>query len=303
MKKALKWIGIVLGVVVVLAVVAVGVGQVRANALLTASHAFELLDLGVADDAASVAEGQYLVEHFMLCADCHGPDLGGAEFFGAEDGAGVLWAPNLTSGEGGIGGSYSDADWQRSLRHGIRPNGENLIIMPAEFYSTVPLEDMANMIAYLKTLPPVDRETPTRDLDFVLKTLLGVGVIPAEAFLPASYLDHNLVPDAAPEKGLTVEYGAYRAMVCYGCHGENLAGAPADPQSGFPATPNLTMGGEMSAWSEADFITTLQTGVTPTGREMDKKSMPWDRIGTADLEDLQAIWLYLQSLPALPTNE
>jgi hypothetical protein len=63
------------------------------------------------------------------------------------------------------------------------------------------------------------------------------------------------------------------------------------------------MGGEMSAWSEADFITTLQTGVTPTGREMDKKSMPWDRIGTADLEDLQAIWLYLQSLPALPTNE
>ena len=118
----------------------------------------------------------------MLCTDCHGRDLGGEEFFTADDGAGTLWAPNLTSGKGGIGGAYTDADWLRALRHGIRPNGENLIIMPAEFYTTIDLNDLADMIAYLKTLPPVDREIPVRALAFMPKVMLGLGVIPTSEF-------------------------------------------------------------------------------------------------------------------------
>jgi len=62
--------------------------------------------------------------------------------------------------------------------------------------------------------------------------------------------------------------------------------------------PNLTMGGEMHAWSEADFITTLRTGVTPGGKQL-KDVMPWKYFGQMTHDELKAVWLYLQSLPAL----
>lgn len=302
MKKFLKWFGIILGGLVVLVIAVIVFGTVRANRLLTQNWDFQPDALQIPDNAEAVARGKYFTTHFMLCSDCHGSDLGGAEFFSPEDGAGTLWAPNLTSGEGGIGGTYSDADWLRALRHGIRPNGENLIIMPAEFYTTVDLNDMADMIAYLKTLPPVDREIPTRAIAFMPKVMLGLGVIPATELLPAHKIDHAALPQAAPDRGMTVAYGGYMAKVCTACHGEDLAGMPPNEEGGEP-TPNLTPGGDLGNWSEADFFTALQTGATPEGDELDPKQMPWPQIGSADKEDLQAIWLYLQSLPPAQTNQ
>ena len=296
MKKLLKWLGILVGALVVLVIIAAAVGTVRANALMTREWEFAADTIAIPTDAVSVANGQYLVEHFMLCADCHGPDLGGGEMFNPEEGPGTLWAVNLTSGSGGIGGTYTDADWLRSLRHGIRPNGENLIIMPADFYTKVDAGEMADVIAYLKTLPPVDREIPARSLAFMPKAMLGLGVFPASELLPAYKIDHDAAPVAAPPRGVTVEYGEYRAMVCKACHGPDLTGAPADEENGFPAVPNLSQSGELIGWTEADFITTLQTGVTPSGEQLDPEAMPWQRIGKADVEDLQAIWLYLQTV-------
>lgn len=215
----------------------------------------------------------------------------------------VIYTPNLTSGAGGIGDAYTDADWIRALRHGIRPNGEVLVIMPSEFYTLVDADELGDMIAYLKSLPPVDNEIPARQIMTMPRILMGLGVIPAEDLLPAAKIDHNAPPLTAPPRGVTVEYGNYRATTCKGCHGPNLAGVPADPATGFPATPNLTPGGDLAGWTEQDFLNTLQTGQTPEGEGMDPLAMPWPAIGTADMEDLQAIWLYLQSLPALPPNQ
>jgi mono/diheme cytochrome c family protein len=301
MKKFLKWFGIFLGVVLGLVVVVVAAATIRANGLLTQKWEFAADTVQIPSDAEAVAHGQYLVTHFMFCSDCHGEDLGGAEFFTPEDGAGTLWAPNLTSGQGGIGSTYTDADWLRTLRHGIRPNGENLIIMPAEFYTTIGIDDMADMIAYLKTLPPVDRQIPARALAFMPKVMLGLGVIPTSEILPAHKIDHAAVPQPAPASGETIEYGQYMAMVCTACHGENLAGMPSFDEGGKPA-PNLTPNGELGSWTEEEFITTLQTGVTPEGDTLDPEQMPWPQLGTANITDLRAIWLYLQSLPAKASN-
>jgi hypothetical protein len=74
---------------------------------------------------------------------------------------------------------------------------------------------------------------------------------------------------------------------------------PSQDDSGKPA-PNLTPGGELATWSESDFLHTVQNGVTPDGKTLDPEQMPWLRIGGADVADLQAIWLYLQSLPPVP---
>ncbi|NUM47754.1 MAG: c-type cytochrome [Anaerolineales bacterium] len=302
MKKVLKWIGIVLGGLVGLVVIAAAIGYFSGKSKLTKVYEYAPENIPVPSGSEAVAQGQYLVEHWMLCADCHGKDLGGGEFVN-DPMLGVIPAPNLTSGQGGIGSSYTDADWIRALRHGIRPNGEVLVIMPAEAYTLVDADELGAMIAYLKTLPPVDREIETRQLTPVAFIMMGLGIIPETDLLPASKINHDDVPLVAPDRGVTVDYGEYRALSCKGCHAENFAGFPPDPNFGSEAVPNLTPGGELAGWTEADFITTLQTGVTPGGHELDPLAMPWPGIGTADEDELQALWLYLRSLPALPNNE
>lgn len=300
MKKVLKWIGIVLAGLIALVVVVVLAGYLIGRSKLTKAYEYTPESITVPTGAEAEARGQYLVEHWLLCADCHGQGLSGGEF--VEDSFATIDAPNLTPGEGGVGASYTDEDWIRSIRHGIRPNGEVLIIMPAHEYNRVDADEFGDVVAYLKSLPPVDNEIRPRAPGFMFLVLLGLGVIPEGDILPAAVIDHEAPPLEAPARAVTLEYGEYRTLTCRGCHGPDLAGLPADPQSGFPATPNLTSGGELLTWPEADFITALQTGVTPSGRELDPVAMPWPGIGTADVDELQALWLYLSSLPALPTN-
>jgi hypothetical protein len=61
---------------------------------------------------------------------------------------------------------------------------------------------------------------------------------------------------------------------------------------------NLTQGGELIGWTLDDFMTTMRTGVTPSGHQLDDEYMPWKTIFQYMTdEELEAIWLYLQSLP------
>ncbi len=102
---------------------------------------------------------------------------------------------------------------------------------------------------------------------------------------------------------MTVEYGEYlvNAHGCRSCHGQQLNGAqPAEP--GAPFAHNLTRGGELVGWSEADFFATLRTGVTPTGRQL-SDSMPWKGLGKMTDDELRAVWLFLNSLAPLPTAQ
>ena len=77
-----------------------------------------------------------------------------------------------------------------------------------------------------------------------------------------------------------------------------LAVESAEP--GAPLAPNLTPGGELRAWTEEQFITTMRTGVTPSGTEMNY--MPWQYKGQMTDDELKAVWAYLMSLPELPTS-
>ena len=60
---------------------------------------------------------------------------------------------------------------------------------------------------------------------------------------------------------------------------------------------NVLLPGELQNWSEEDFITTMRTGVTPSGRQLDPEFMPWKEFGQLGEEELKGIWLYLSSLP------
>jgi len=84
--------------------------------------------------------------------------------------------------------------------------------------------------------------------------------------------------------------------------GENLNGRTVSEGPNMYVALNLTRGGEMQGWSEEQFITTMRTGVTPSGHKM-IDFMPWKYFGQMTNDELKAVWMYLQSLPALPQGK
>ena len=169
-------------------------------------------------------------------------------------------------------------------------------MMPARVFYYLSDEDLGALIAYLKTLPPVDNEMPPLNLGPLGRLMLVLGELPPEFTTPdATVIDHGGPRPVTPEPGVTVEYGEYLTHVCTVCHGENFNGQAMEREG---LVPNLTPGGEVAFWTEEEFMTTLRTGVTPGGHQLNE-FMPWKYFGQMTDDELRAVWLYLQSLPAL----
>ena len=295
MKRVLKWIGIVLAVLLIAVVVLHFVGKSRLN------NAPEVVTkpVTVASEETAVARGEHLVNVVSQCRFCHGDRLEGSVFFDGELGS-YLPAPNLTSGQGGVGASYTDADWERAMRHGIGSDNRVLVIMPSNFYAHYSDADLAAMIAYLKQVPPADSDWGERRVGFPL-TVLG-GLVAFDDFTRINGIAHEAVGGDGPPAGATPAFGEYvvNIAMCGECHAANFAGVVGS--DGPPPGPNLTPGGELGDWTEADFIQTIRTGQTPSGEQLDSEQMPWATFSQMSDTELQAIWAYLQSLPALPDN-
>jgi len=236
-----------------------------------------------------------------MCAACHSasleaPNLAGNLFLDIPPAR--LGAPNLTTGAGGVGTRYTPADWARAIRHGVRPDGTPLLFMPTANFYHLSDADLGAIIAYIKSLPPVDNQAPASQVYPLGRVLMAAG----QLALPAEQIDHNAPRVSAPPPGRTAEYGRYLATIstCRDCHGANLSGGPID-EPGAPLAPNLTPGGALRSWSEADFIKTLRTGVRPDGSAL-REPMPWQIAGQMTDDELGAIFRYLQSLPELPYN-
>lgn len=296
--KILKRIGIfvggLIGFIVILLAVLYFVGRSRlANAPEVATS-----PVTVPMDAETLALGERLAHSVLPCVGCHGENFAG-EVFMDEAPIGYVPAPNLTAGTGGVGGTYMDEDWERAIRHGVGANGRILTFMPSNSFANMSDEDLGALIAYLKSVPPVDSDLGEREIMFPGTIIFGVLDYGS---LPIAKIDHENVGSVKPAEGVTAEYGEYLLNIaaCRECHAENLAGN-VDP-NGPPLGPNLTPGGELQGWMEEDFLRIFREGVKPTGTAV-KDEMPWRDFGHMDDEELQAIWLYLQSIEALPTNQ
>jgi len=291
MKKVFKWIGIVLGSLIVLILIAAGGLYFKGNAQLTRTHDFPASGIVAPTDEASIAYGKYRVE--TLCVDCHGSDLGGVVGWAAVGPLATIDSANLTSGEGGIGAEFTtDEDYVRAIRHGIDPEGKPIYMPAVVAFQHLSDEDLAAMIAYLKTLPPVDRKTNGSQFTALGKIIFAAGMFGELPVDEASHQDHI----TAPPSGATVEYGEYLVAIgdCRACHGQELAGgAYPDPAVTQPV-PNLTPGGELGAWTEEQFIQIMRTGGA-----LNPELMPVKEIGKLTDDELKAIWLYLHSLPPM----
>jgi mono/diheme cytochrome c family protein len=300
-RKIFKWIGMVSGSLVGLLVLAFVVLYIIGSVKWSRMHGkydVPVETITISADPASIARGEHIAT-IRICRDCHTEDLSGQ--FDSVPGLITLSIPNLTSGTGGVGATNTVEDWVRAIRHGVGHDDGGLILMPSRIWYNLSDEDLADLIAYLKSLPPVDNELPKTELGPLGRVMLTLGQLPPDLIPDVISIDHDGPRPVAPEPGVTAKYGKYLAITCTLCHGVNLNGKTIMTDAEYLA-PNLTPGGEMKGWSEEDFIATMRTGVTPNGHQL-KEVMPWKYFGQMTDDELKAVWLYLQSLPALPQGK
>ncbi len=292
MRNAFKWIVITVGSVIGVVGIAVIAVFVLSQRHFDQSYDIQVASVPISQDSATLALGEHLVQ-IRGCTDCHGPDLAGKPFM-EDPKIAMLYASNLTSGKGGVAPNYTDEDWVRSIRHGVRPDGKPLLFMPSQEFFFLSDEDLGAMISYIKTLPPVDRELPRSSVGPLGRVLFLTGKLP---LVSAEMINHEAPRPEVPPPGITAEYGRYLALGCVGCHGLDLAGGrvPGAPPD-WPMAANLTPAGNLKNWTEAEFIQTMRTGVKPNG-EMFNAAMPWQNVAAMTDLELRAVWKFLKSLP------
>jgi cytochrome c553 len=295
MRNFFKWLGIVLGSLIGLILLFLLGAHIKANILLNKTYSVQVETFTIPADPASIERGQQWVIG-GVCMYCHGSNLAGTAFID-DPVLGEIPAPNLTSGTGGAGSEFTDEDWVRAIRYGVRPEGRGLVIMPSGHFYYFSDRDLGDIIAYLKSVPPVDREWPEPEFSALGKILVGAGIL--GNITEAERIDFNAARPSVPAEDATAEYGDYLTRVsgCRMCHGEDLTGDPNPPDPEAPPVPGLATDSEVAFWSEADFINTIRTGVTPGGHPL-SKSMPWTYFRNMTDDQLKAIWLYLESLSA-----
>jgi hypothetical protein len=200
-----------------------------------------------------------------------------------------LVGPNLTTGQGSVVGGYEDRDWGRAIVHGLNRSGRPLLVMPSRELRGFSDEDVAAMVAYLQSVPPVDRVLPPTRVTFLGGAAIGLLGLP---LLSAEQIDYRTPRPKAPPPGPNRFYGAYLVQVCRGCHGSELRGGirhdPAHPPSAdlSPAA--------MAAWDYPTFERALREGKRRDGTEL-SPAMPWQATRGLNDDELQAIWLALRA--------
>lgn len=281
----LKRIAIGFGVLLVVLTLALAGAYAVGSAKVDQIHVVRTARLAIKADSVTVARGEHLV-NINGCRDCHGEDLRGQVFADAPPFR--IVAANLTRGKGGIGARYTPEDFDRTVRHGVKPDGRSVFIMPsAAYHQGLSDADMAAIIAYLQQVPPVDNELPQTEVR-LLGRLLSAGPLD-----PAFEVNLEPARPAAPAPSVTAEYGAYLAATCAYCHGPGLAGVERPPNPESPPAPSLATAGR---WTLDAFKTTLRTGVTPSGKALDPMFMPWTFTAHMTDAELEALHAYVRSV-------
>lgn len=299
MKKVLKWLGIVLGALVAIVLLAVAGIFIVSNTRINKNYDVAVQPIAIPSDAASIAEGQRLTT-IRGCNDCHSADFGGKTLID-DPMLGTINTANLTTGAGSATAGYTSEDWDRAIRHGVDPEGKGVVVMPSNEFAVLSDEQLGQIIAYLQTVPPVDREQPEPKLGFMGRVLFLTGQLP---LLPADRIDHSVKAPATVPPTASVEYGAYMSTTCIGCHQPNLAGGPVPgAPPGAPLSANLTPAGHLADWTLEEFTHALRNGVTPEGKALDPMVMPWTMTQHMTDVEIEALWLYLQGLPPVASAQ
>jgi mono/diheme cytochrome c family protein len=262
--------------------------------------------------ADRLARGQYLTENLVGCFDCHGqrdwtkhdapaiPETKGAGVFpfALEGLPGRVVPSNITPDPATGAGNWSDDTLARAIREGIGQDGRALFpFMAYPSFRSLSDEDLASVIVYLRSLPPVRNPLPKTEIIFPVKYLIRIVPEPLDA------------PVLPPDLSDPVSRGRYLMTIasCTDCHtpktkGQAIPGLEFSGGFGLKgpwgdvASANITPDASgISYYDEPLFLSAMRTGYVKA-RKLNQ-IMPWFNFRNLTDEDLKAIFAYLKNLP------
>ncbi|QHI97716.1 c-type cytochrome [Xylophilus rhododendri] len=261
-----------------------------------------------ADTDALVAKGRYLAVAGD-CAACHTATTPGAQPFAGgysiESPLGTIYATNITPSKTAGIGSYTEEQFARALRQGVRADGQHLYpAMPYTAYTVVSDEDTHALYTYfMKGVAPVDTAPQQTALPFPFNIRASMAVWNT-LFLQ----DRRFVPDAALSQ--EVNRGAYLAngpAHCSTCHTARnvlmaedhaafLGGGPLGAWYAPNITPDARAG--IGSWSDAELLQYLRTGHTEHAQAAGPMAEAVEKsFQHMEPADLKAIVAYLRTVP------
>ena len=310
MKKLLKYLLYLIGLVIVV------IAGLMIYLKVFLPNVGPAPDLKIALTQERIERGKYLANHVAVCIDCHstrdwarfsGPIVVGTEGKGGEvfdqklGLPGVYYARNITPY--GIG-NWTDGEVLRAITSGVSKDGRALFpIMPYLAIGQIDLEDVHSIIAYIRTLKPIENKVPDSKSDFPMNFIINT--IPKKP-------DFHTRPDTTDK----VSYGRYLAAVCIECHstfkgstmvkGMEYAGGREFPLEGggIVRSANLTPDPETGTgnWTESFFIARFKvysdTNYVPpaVGPKDFNSFMPWTMFARMRTEDISSIFVFLKTL-------
>jgi cytochrome c553 len=271
-RSALKALAIGLIAALVLAAAYVVI-QVRSQAILTARHPLAPRGVRASTSPETIAEGQHLVQ-VTACSLCHGRTLAGRMLAAAGS---DVYAPNLTL----IVGKRSDAELDRAIRQGLRPDGTAELGMPAHVYAGFTDTETTAILGYLRSLRP----------EGTLKARPAPGLLQrADLALGTGHTEVERIASAKPPMDLGARLAGGRhlaAVACGQCHGPDLSGGRGAPG------PDMMVHGD---YSRRQFHALLRDGESPSGRDLELMS-PTARASFSRFTDAEvdAIYDYLDA--------
>lgn len=224
------------------------------------------------------------------CIDCHGADLAGKMVM--DNGAmGSIYGANITPF---TLKERTNKQLAQAIRYGIKHTGTSLMFMPSFDFVELSKGDIAALVAYIRSVPEVKKESQQNSFGPIAKMLSSFGKMPV--MFPAFQIDQSKGFAEKPIEGPTFEFGKYLASSCIGCHGDNYEGGKipgGDPS--WPDAANIRLGSNKT-WTEDKFNQMMETGVSPiSGKEL-RLPMPIDLLKQFTAEEKKALWLYLSTL-------
>jgi len=247
MKRVLKWAGYGLAGVVVFALCVVAGGLAASEAMLRWPAEAPPVRL-ISAQSPSAARGARIAR-LNGCHDCHGADLRGQLFH--EDEMMRAWGPNLTL----AAARQSDAELEAAIRHGVGADGRALWVMPSYAFSQLGDQEVADLIAYVRSFSPGGEVQPRLQVSPMLRVGVLMGKFQSEATLVRTR-GPIILPDVGPGHA----QGRRLARLCVECHGADLKGME------LLKSPDLTVA---AAYDREAFGKLLHEGLAAGDRKLD----------------------------------